>query len=171
MDPAAPVRLALAGLNGIAEGTLSAAILATVQQPLGVEPRVRPPPLAPFMTAGVLHRVREILVGLANDERGGMGLQASLARAVAALTGAPPLAKDDLNYAGQLMDNRVTRYVNATKKIWQRKPKSAVAHARQATDLKTEAEKLYVCPHGGTPEEPTEEVLCQMSPNEKRMTV
>ena len=71
---------------------LRAHVLAAVQSAPGNEPQRRAPLLAPFMTNETLLRVNNILAPLGPDEMGGWRLQASLGRAVAALTGAPPPA-------------------------------------------------------------------------------
>ena len=65
-------------------------VMALVGQEPGDEPRrPRTPLLAPFITHDVLLRVNNSLMPPNNAERGGLGLQAALGRAVAALTGAP----------------------------------------------------------------------------------
>ena len=65
-------------------------VMAVVGQEPGNE-RSGPctPLLAPFITHDVLLRVNNSLMPPNNAERGGLGLQAALGRAVAALTGAP----------------------------------------------------------------------------------
>ena len=65
-------------------------VIALMGQEPGDEPRrPRTPLLAPFITHDVLLRVNNSLMPPNNAERGGLGLQAALGRAVAALTGAP----------------------------------------------------------------------------------
>ena len=65
-------------------------VIALMGQEPGDEPRrPRTPLLAPFITHDVLLRVNNSLMPPNNAERGGLGLQAALGRAVSALTGAP----------------------------------------------------------------------------------
>ena len=78
-------------------------VIALMGQEPGDEPRrPRTPLLAPFITHDVLLRVNNSLMPPNNAERGGLGLQAALGRAVAALTGAPRAAfMEDARHEGQ----------------------------------------------------------------------
>ena len=86
------------------------------QEP-GDEPRrPRTPLLAPFITHDVLLRVNNSLMPPNNAERGGLGLQAALGRAVAALMGAPRAAcMEDARHErrGNAMQARARRAVHA----------------------------------------------------------
>ena len=135
---------------------LRAHVLAAVQSAPGNEPQRRAPLLAPFMTNETLLRVNNILAPLGPDEMGGWRLQASLGRAVAALTGAPPPATmEDARHWGNAMQSRVTDYSRRLRTKHSRPWRSDAARNRLAADQ----EQLYICRYGGTPEHPAESVL------------
>lgn len=142
-------------MNAVERDVLRAHVLAAVQSAPDDEPQRRAPLLAPFMTNATLLRVYNILAPLGVDERGGWPLQASLGRAVAALTGAPPPASmEDAQHWGNAMQRRVSHYSGRLRTKHSR-PRSDAARNRLAADQ----EQLYICPYGGTPERPSESVL------------
>ena len=144
-----------AALNAVERDVLRAHVLAAVQSAPDDEPQRRAPLLAPFMTNATLLRVYNILAPLGVDERGGWPLQASLGRAVAALTGAPPPASmEDAQHWGNAMQRRVSHYSGRLRTKHSR-PRSDAARNRLAADQ----EQLYICPYGGTPERPSERVF------------
>ena len=110
---------------------------------------------AAWLFRETLFRVNNILAPLGVDERGGWRLQASLGRAVAALTGAPPPATmEDARHWGDAMQSRVSAFSRRLR-TKHRQPQSDAARNRLAADQ----EQLYICPYGGTPERPVESVL------------
>ena len=90
--------------------------MALVGQKPGDEPcHSRTPLLAPSITHDVLLRVNNSLMPPNNAERGGLGLQAALGRAVAALMGAPRAAcmEETPGTRGNAMQARARRAVHA----------------------------------------------------------
>ena len=84
------MRIGAEALNATDDEKIRELVIALMVQEPGDEPRRhRTPLLAPFITHDVLLRVNNSLMPPNNAERGGLGLQAALGRAVAALTGAP----------------------------------------------------------------------------------
>ena len=85
-----PTRIGAEALNATDDEKIRELVIALMVREPGDEPRrPRTPLLAPFITHDALLRVNNSLMPPNNAERGGLGLQAALGRAVAALTGAP----------------------------------------------------------------------------------
>ena len=124
-----------AALNAVDPDVLRAHVLAAVQSAPDNEPQRRAPLLAPFMTNETLLRVNNILAPLGVDERGGWRLQASLGRAVAALTGAPPPATmEDAQHWGDAMQSRVSAFSRRLR-TKHRQPQSDAARNRLKAEL------------------------------------
>ena len=124
------------------------------QEPGGERRGPRLPLLAPFITYELLLRVNNILSPLDNAQRGGWGLQASLGRAVAALTGAPRSAcMEEARHQGNAMQAAVVKYVKRLREThtWNAR-RSKVGQA----GLKKDQETVYVCKFGGTPARPSD---------------
>jgi hypothetical protein len=75
-------------LNAIADDDLRARVEAIVGHATGAVASGQPP-LAAFITVGVLKRVKKYISEMDSAQRSGWGEQAALARAVAELTGSP----------------------------------------------------------------------------------
>jgi len=128
------------------------------QEPGGERRGPRLPLLAPFITYELLLRVNNILSPLDNAQRGGWGLQASLGRAVAALTGAPRSAcMEEARHQGNAMQAAVVKYVKRLREThtWNAR-RSKVGQA----GLKKDQETVYLCKFGGTPARPSDDILC-----------
>ena len=154
-------RRAPAALNATGEQMLREHVLDAARRPATDEILGRPPLLAPFITCGLLCRVRNILRGLNDEERAGWGQSASLAKVVAALTGAPPLTYKKAGLAGGYLNTRCKRFddqIRKTLKTLGLRGKDRLAW--QEERRKELNEVLYVCPHGSTPDLPCEAVLC-----------
>ena len=100
-----------AALNAVSDAVLRQHVLAVVQQAHGSEPRARAPLIAPFITLALLLRVNNMIAPLGAECTSGWGLQASLGRAVAALTGAPPPStKEDAAHMGNCMQAAISNF-------------------------------------------------------------
>jgi hypothetical protein len=111
------------------------------QEPGGERRGPRLPLLAPFITYELLLRVNNILSPLDNAQRGGWGLQASLGRAVAALTGAPRSAcMEEARHQGNAMQAAVVKYVKRLREThtWNaRRSKVGQAGSKRTRRLST----------------------------------
>ena len=143
-----------AALNAVSDETLRHHVAAVLSQPLKEQLAIAPARIAPFMTNGMLVRVREAVVNITNTEDwSGWGLVASLGRVLAALTGAPmPADFATAQHIGNAAGSRVTHSTARVKNLRKRSKRSKAA-------LKAEVEKLYVCNFRGTPDHPDEAVL------------
>lgn len=134
-------------------------MLAVLQQPPGNEPYTRAPRIAPYITNDVLLRVNNQLAELSRRDDEclcGWGVQASLGRVVAALTGAPPPSTmEDALHWGNGMQSRARAFAIRLTTKHAGANRSRAARARMVDD----AEKLYICPFRGTPDRPSDDIL------------
>ena len=155
-QPAPPALSGPAALNAIDDDLLRGHVLSVVEQPPENEPRTRAPLIAPYITNDVLRRVNNMLAPLGAERMSGWGLQASLGRVVAALTGAPPPSTmEDALHWGNGMQNRVRDFANRLSTTHARANRSKVRTYWKTVD----EEKLYICPFRGTPDRPSDAVL------------
>ena len=102
----APTRWAPAELNELSDVALQAAVRQAYEGRLN-SGKQEAPLIAPFITNGLLCRVRETLVPIVPTGT----LQTSLGYVVAALTGAPrPACAETANYIGNAADARVSHW-------------------------------------------------------------
>ena len=153
---APPALYGPAALNAIDDDVLRGHVLSVVEQPPGSEPQTRPPLLAPYITNEILRRVHNQLAPLGAERMSGWGLQASLGRVVAALTGAPPPSTmEDARHWGNAMQAVVAKFSNRLVTTHKRTKRSSRGIMRRTED----EEKLYVCSYRGTPDRPSAAVL------------
>ena len=112
--------------------------------------------LAPYITNEMLRRINNVLADLDDERMSGWGLQASLGRVVAALTGAPPPSTmEDARHWGNAMQSAVSNFTNRLRTTHARANSSNVKTYWKTVD----EEKLYICPYRGTPDRPSDAVL------------
>ena len=141
-------------LNSITEEKLHSNVTAVIL------PRTHRPPreslyLAPFMTNSLLLRVHNIINGYSREQRDGLIKHAALGYVCAALTGSPvPVDHDTAAHMGNAMDEAMKRYSARRKRLEKHR-----ARPSNAAALKADAEQLYICQFGGTPQRPDPAVV------------
>ena len=132
----------------IADDELRARVVAIVGHATGAVASGQPP-LAAFVTVGVLKRVKKYISEMDSAQRSGWGEQAALARAVAELTGSP-LGVPPNDGSAETIGNALGKEITQTHaKLWAKA--SARKSSQRAAARQAELERLVICAFGYTP--------------------
>lgn len=148
-----------ATLNETSDDDLRERVLAVVSSP-ALDAGSKLPPLAPFITYELLHRMRNIVAEYSMDQRGGWNRQAALAKVVISCTGARKprdfTAIKDFEAAGNIMDSTLKQYTLHRERARKGQMRSArraqrTGNQREYTRLAEVQQRIFRCARGCTP--------------------